>query len=247
MDAVFKPLDELFPEPAVQLVEFLGKANRKHKRMEPWREKQLVDFIVILGVCSGEFRNAYGRKSMGTFAWAARSILELSVWIDYCNLSNEHAKRFYHDELRDAYQLTKALESFALVQGQRSTVYKETMDALVLHAQKLGMSDPYDDFKRVSDASAEVGRKDEYAAMNKMLSKFAHPTAYAVSTIIRNDSGDTVLYDCILHDGIRLVRSSYQKIKDVTLSRFPEGISAVAESAVEGRKNDTGRVSDRVF
>lgn len=220
MDEPFKPIDELFPGPAIRIVRTITSRNREMQKIEPWRQGQLVNFTTTLAVLAGEFKKAYERKSLGALGWAARSILELSVWIDYCNLSDEHAKTFYHDEVRDAYGLSKALEAYLQAHGKEHDFMQKTKDAVVGYAQSLGISDPYDEFKRVSDAAAEVGRKEEFSSANKMLSKFAHPTAYAVGRVI--EIRDSAFYEVILELGIPLIVRSYSGIRDVAASFFPE-------------------------
>jgi len=53
---------------------------------------------------------AYLRRRIPALAWAIRNLLELSIWIDYCNLSEQHAKRFSDDRLRDLRGLSKAVQ-----------------------------------------------------------------------------------------------------------------------------------------
>jgi hypothetical protein len=219
VDNPFGTIDELFPEPAIALVRIIH-ANQEATRIEPWRRRQLVNFITILAVLAGEFKKSYQRKNLGAFGWATRCLLELSIWIDYCNLSNEHAKAFYDDEVRDAYGLSKAMEVYLRAKGKEHDFMQKTKDAVIGHAQSLGISDPYDDFKRVADAAEEVGRKEEFSSTNKMLSKFAHPTAYAINTVV--NIKDPVFYEFLREIGTPLIVNSYSKIRDVTISCFPE-------------------------
>lgn len=220
-DDLFKPLYELFPEPAIELIRLLASQNAEHKRIEPWRERQIMNFFTILTVCAAEFQKAHQRRSIGAFAWATRSILELSVWIDYCNVSDAHAKRFHEDELRDASGLLAALASYdRQTGGNDDRFFEKKMDALSLRARELGITDPNDEFKRVSEAASEIGRKHEFTSVNKMLSKLVHPTAYAVGTIIRID--DSSFYEVMLEIGVPLIVRSYSKLKSAIVTYFPE-------------------------
>jgi hypothetical protein len=57
-------------------------------------------------------------------AWIARSLLELEIWIDYCNSSPELAEQFQQDALRDLNELSRhfddSQESSQIIEGLKA-------------------------------------------------------------------------------------------------------------------------------
>jgi hypothetical protein len=61
---------------------------------------------------------------------------------------------------------------------------QELLDGLAL--KHLGMASIDSNYQRVLQAAQSVGLGDEYAAWNKHLSKFAHPSAFVVIGVMSN-------------------------------------------------------------
>jgi hypothetical protein len=59
---------------------------------------------------------------------------------------------------------------------------EQKLGELATFAQSKGVLELDDEFKRVSEAAQEVGRPT-FPSANKLLSKFAHPTALAIHTV----------------------------------------------------------------
>jgi hypothetical protein len=103
-------------------------------------------------------------------AWYACNLLELQIWVEFCCGSKANATEFYEDAIVDLAELmTLPEQSKALISTQNK---------------------PHK-FKRVRDAATSLGAKDEtktwrdyYDEENKLLSKFVHPTALSVVTLI---------------------------------------------------------------
>jgi hypothetical protein len=68
-----------------------------------------------------------------------------------------------------------------------------------------------DDFKRVSDAATTLGLGSQFANLNKLYSKFAHPTAGLVHTV-RAIEADAEMRDLFFIDGATLALRSLQII-----------------------------------
>jgi hypothetical protein len=77
-----------------------------------------------------------------------------------------------------------------------------------------------DDFKSVSSAAKELGRGDEFKAPNKLLSKVAHPTAWAVHVIdlVHLERGCLTM---IVQDGVSLAMNGIitlrKAIRDINI------------------------------
>ena len=116
-----------------------------------------------------ELDHAFKQRPMGMVALITRNLLELLVWVEYCQSSQERAKRFCEDSLRDALDMLKLRKEFA--------TERERLIKMLKHN---GIKNPEDSFFQVRDAAEELHKKDCFVFWNKLFSKFAHPTALAV-------------------------------------------------------------------
>jgi hypothetical protein len=116
-------------------------------------------------------------------AWRARSLLELSVWSIYCSRDTENARRLYADGGRDVLGLFSAFVKWSAATGQESTdagAADQAKSELRRKAAVQGVESLEGKYKEVSEAAKEVGMGDHFALSNRLLSKFAHPTAMQV-------------------------------------------------------------------
>jgi hypothetical protein len=123
------------------------------------------------------------RSEASLIAWRARNLLELSVWSIYCSKSTENARRFYADGGRDVLGLFSAFAKWSAATGrERSDVgaVDQAKGELSNRAAAQGIESLEGAYKPVSDAAREVGMGEHFALSNRMLSKFAHPTAMQV-------------------------------------------------------------------
>ena len=165
----------------MHLIAAMRVENKKSKKFPKWREGQIATLGLKLTQSAMDLDRAYMEERMTTLAWAARNLLEISIWIDYCNLSEERAKRFYDDAMRDLYGLSQAVQRVVEVKaGTKDKGLEDKISEFAKFAQSTGIQELGDDFKPVSDAARELGRLDEFRGLNKLLSKFAHPTAWAI-------------------------------------------------------------------
>jgi hypothetical protein len=144
-------------------------------------------------------KRAYEEKRDKTalLAWRARNLLELSVWCIYCSKSRENARRLYEDARRDVLGLFGAFAKW----GTETAQDPEWLDLITGAKQNLsqqaisdGITSLDGPFKAVRDAADEVGIGGQFGVSNKLLSKFAHPSAVrilmapsAVKDAVQND------------------------------------------------------------
>lgn len=116
-------------------------------------------------------------------AWRARNLLELSVWSTYFARSGETARQLYEDAGRDAMEVLKLFESWGQKTEQPidwlSTIAGGKND-LTDRAASVGIEDLSGKYMNVSKAAEICGLKEAFAIQNKLLSKFAHPTAIQI-------------------------------------------------------------------
>jgi hypothetical protein len=120
-------------------------------------------------------------------AWLSRNILELLIWIRYCAKSPELAQKFLTDSIRDIIETlevgTKLASNPEQIAGAK--------DILVKMAKEDGYEDLDEQFTFVWAAAREVEAAEQFKIYNKLLSKFAHPTAMLVFAN-RKDSDEQV-------------------------------------------------------
>jgi hypothetical protein len=215
-------LHMLFPIRARLLAIHLKEANAEEKKLEEWRERQIVNFIEMLMLNALDLERAYVEKRASTLAYVARNLLELSIWVEYCNLSDSNAKWFSDDVTRDLFGLSRALQGIGvLATGTEDPGLKKAQDRLVKFADStLGIKNLDDDFKRVVQAAQELSREKSFIALNKTFSKLAHPTAWAVNSVLSVDMNN---YFCelFLLEGVVLAMSTITQIREVILKKFP--------------------------
>ena len=123
------------------------------------------------------------RTDPSLLAWRARNLLELSVWSAYFAKSCENAWRLYEDAGRDAKNVLDVFERWGKGTGQPVdwlSPIADGKDDLSRRAASEGIESLDGRYMRVEDAAGECGLKDMFKVMNKMLSKFAHPTAMQI-------------------------------------------------------------------
>lgn len=123
------------------------------------------------------------RIDSSLLAWRARNLLELSVWSTYFARSRENARRLYEDAGRDAKNVLDVFEHWGQAAGQPVDWLSAIADGkndLSRRAASEGIESLDGRYMRVEGAAGECGLKDMFKTMNKMLSKFAHPTAMQI-------------------------------------------------------------------
>ena len=113
--------------------------------------------------------------------WVTRNILELWVWVEYCSQSQQYSE-FYQDVVRDLNDLNKAIGG----------VDPQGVETLQKANKFLGNAKPAHKFKNVRNAAEAVGLLSTFTKYNKLLSKFAHPTALSVLTSFEEGRADQI-------------------------------------------------------
>ena len=142
-------------------------------------------------------------RDVSLIAWRARNLLELSVWATFFAKSKENARHLYVDAGRDTYEIYAAFEKW----GQTRPQHADWLDPissgkrdLAHRAAEEGIDTLEGRYHPVHLAAEECGMKDHYVVANKMLSKFAHPTA--MQMLGASDESQRALQrDCFFSQG----------------------------------------------
>ena len=111
-------------------------------------------------------------------------LLELWVWLKYCATSQENARRFYEDALRDMQGLTDALSKLHSLQGIPNEFEASARVKIAEASGQARVRLSGQSLTHVAGAAKAVGLGDFFVSNNKLLSKFAHPTAGLVLGIM---------------------------------------------------------------
>jgi len=190
-EAALAALHNYYPDAATRLSEKIAGLNKENKVFDGWREEQLHKFIYVLKINAEELERGFTEKKAATTAWAARNILELDVWIEYCNLSDSHAKRFKDDSMRDLIGAFNIIISMVTeLNGKKEAAWDQAQQAVEKGGQSLGIADTK--YLQVHDAAEELGRRNKFTLVNRIYSKFAHPTAWVVDSALGAVSSEDI-------------------------------------------------------
>lgn len=141
--------------------------------------------------------NAHLTHDLPLAGWAARCLLELSVWNTYVLASEENAKRFHDDALADAAEAigslprniddapnSDAAERYKVMMTEQQPAFEEQLRT----ASELGVSRHLE----VREIAKLVGKERRYALFYRILSKLAHATAASVLLEIDNAEAETI-------------------------------------------------------
>lgn len=109
------------------------------------------------------------RDVLNQIAWLARNLLELLVWVKYCNSSTARAREFWDDSIRDLYSLLDPND-----ENDPEFVARLGKAIALIRTEKEPNA-----WKRVSKAASAV-KQEGYDRNSQTLSKFVHPMAMSV-------------------------------------------------------------------
>jgi hypothetical protein len=124
-------------------------------------------------------------------AWRARNLLELSTWCMYCVKSRENARRLYEDAGRDEQGLYDAFRKWGTARAQGEDfldIFENATQNLTNRAAAEGIASLDGRYKDVRDAADDVGIGDHYILGYRMLSKFTHPTAFRILSVLNDET-----------------------------------------------------------
>jgi hypothetical protein len=118
--------------------------------------------------------------------------------------------------MRDLHGLSDAIQrSIEADSGSRDNSLEQKMTELEAFAQSQGIQKLDDDFKAVSKAAKELGRAPAFGSMNKLLSKLAHPTAWAIHTVasVEADEGFRLMFVREYYPEIAMTKDDAMELK----------------------------------
>jgi hypothetical protein len=214
-------LGVFYPSRAESVMHVLALRNNPAKLIPEWRETQLLSFAELLNTFALDLKRSYEEKRIVTLTWLVRSLYELSIWVRYCNRAEANARRFSDDSMRDFYGYCKGLQTILIKRGIDEKHITKLMENFSGFAKLKGVAPLADDYLRVSEAATALGEGREYAAQNKIYSKLAHPTSFALSVAFAHP-GENSYLDIFLLDGVQYAIDALVGIRDFVVILYPE-------------------------
>jgi hypothetical protein len=130
----------------------------------------------------GTLRKAVEDNEHTLMAWSCRNLLELAIFTKFALCSRRNADEFAADRLIDGLQIGTSLKKLALHLNPDLTA--STFDTLIDRFAKQMSDEGITRTKYLStrQLAEQVGMLEEYDTMNKLCSKFVHPTAWSLFT-----------------------------------------------------------------
>jgi len=194
-------------------------ANKEAKRFPDWREYQIQMFMRYTGLYAADISEGHRKGRLDSVAQAARNLMELSIWTQYCKASEENAKRFFDDTARDVREMMEVLQKlYTGVNKKPEKKIESILAAMENTAAKFKIEDYDEDYTRVSDAAKKVGKRDIHSRIYKVMSKFAHPTALVLN--IHDSLPD--LIDSFYEAGATLANACLAETEKCIRMQYPD-------------------------
>lgn len=144
-------------------------------KLKPMRVDVLRKLKVAVELSLADLRESKCGR-LNTVAWISRNILELATWSRHCVQSEENSKQFILDSARDVNDVMK------IPDGMFSTTFsfKDARQGNLDRAQEDGFTSLDESYTAVSKVAKQLGVGDVFKNLNKLFSKFAHPTALSI-------------------------------------------------------------------
>jgi hypothetical protein len=198
--------------------ETFKKTNQEAKLFSLWQEAQILGFIRYVGLYVSDLNKSYSSNRVDSLAQGLRNLTELDVWVEFCGVSVENAKRFFDDMARD---IREVIETHNKVHLHKYKTPYERFDGLrkilTESSATLEVTNLDGKFTQVSQAAKEIGRDLRYASMYKIASKYAHPT----SLLLSGTGEEQTLMDRFYDVGAQTAYSCAITIQKTITKRYP--------------------------
>lgn len=185
---------------------------------EPWYADLVVKVLLSVNRVCGDLLKTIDQDTVSGAAWNSRNLLELWVWLKYCAASRENARRFHEDALRDILGLTDALSKLHALQGIPNEFEASARVKIAEVQDKLGLDSLDTHYTHVADAAKTVGLGDFFASNNRLLSKFAHPTAGLVLGIMHQSETHRNLQATLTTSGLYFAGQCVIALEELVLA-----------------------------
>jgi hypothetical protein len=151
-------------------------------------------------------------------AWGARNLLELHYWVRFITTSRENARRFHEDMVCDYQDLLKQTGNEpGLEELIRSS--KLVLDEAWSRLEEVKLGDKRLNVLQIAkDFSDEVG----YGKVNKLLSKFVHPTSLSIQLRLMPPILVAFIVPTILQIGALIIERTFPVLTQALNEHSPD-------------------------
>lgn len=204
--------------PKINMLKVAVASAAQKPAFEGWHSALIIDFIHGLESYCEELRDTIGKERLSAAAWSARSLLELLVWIKFCRASVENARRFHEDALRDTQGLVEAHAKTCEILGIDDKTSALAMEQIQTTAKEdLGLEGIDANYLAVAKAAKATNSvwSESFTHLNKMLSKFTHPTAALLHGIMPRDDARRDLQVCFTLQGVHFASHCVAELEGI--------------------------------
>jgi hypothetical protein len=161
----------------VEVRDAFEKAHNESKVWPEWRLDQVWNFLSVVEMYAHDLEERYLAKRADSLATTLRNLLEVSIWIEYCGASEDKAKIFLYDSVRDLRELVETMQKVQSDIGSPEPGFQQLLEELRTIVTDEGIPGYDDKYIAVRNAAQDIGRDWEFNPQYKACSKLAHPTS----------------------------------------------------------------------
>jgi hypothetical protein len=125
-----------------------------------------------------DLQNAYDRQDQVRAAWTCRNLMEIALYMKFVLQSEENANEFAEDRLIDASDAAIALKKVLAELNESDPSLEATIERIKKQMVSEGVTRTT--FRSAKFMAKQLNLKVEYENMNRLCSKFVHPTAWSL-------------------------------------------------------------------
>lgn len=127
-------------------------------------------------------RKAFEDDEQTLMAWSCRNLLELVIFTKFVLRSKANAEEFAADRLIDGREIGVYLRKLEIYLNPKLTVsaFDSVIEKFTNQMSDEGITRA--NYRRAKEVATQVGMLEEYDTVNKVCSKFVHPTAWSLFT-----------------------------------------------------------------
>ncbi|MGA8101652.1 MAG: hypothetical protein WB869_05835 [Candidatus Acidiferrales bacterium] len=135
-------LNEAFPDRGNALIAAIQKINVEGELFPKWRENQLIQIMKAINSYVRDTNERYASQRLDSVASSVRNLLELNIWVRYCNVSQDNARTFLDDSARDLREMMDTIRNMVLtLKGKVEDEFAEIQNNFRTAAQEYGVKD----------------------------------------------------------------------------------------------------------
>ncbi|MGA8230540.1 MAG: hypothetical protein WB795_03580 [Candidatus Acidiferrales bacterium] len=139
---VVEGLNEAFPDRGNALIAAIQKINVEGELFPKWRENQLIQIMKAINSYVRDTNERYASQRLDSVASSVRNLLELNIWVRYCNVSQDNARTFVDDSARDLREMMDTIRNMVLtLKGKVEDEFAEIQNNFRTAAQEYGVKD----------------------------------------------------------------------------------------------------------